>query len=159
AARFAARAPGVEIGIGDDAAVLDPTAGRRLVWTIDAQVEGVHFRREFLSGWHDAGFRAFMAAASDLAAMGAEPSCALSALELPEPFDDESLDAIALGQRAAADRVHAAIVGGNLSRAPGLAITTTLLGSATRAIARSGAKPGDGVYLAGPIGLASAGLR
>src|SRR5579883_2902466 len=76
---------GIEVGIGDDAAVLVPGAvgGERLVWTIDEQVEGTHFRRELLS-WRDVGWRSFMAAASDVAAMGARPWCALGAMVLPE---------------------------------------------------------------------------
>src|SRR5271170_2376015 len=76
---------GVVLGIGDDAAVLDARPGRRLVWTVDTQVEGVHFRRDWLSAG-EIGWRAFVAAASDLAAMGAEPWCALSALVLPKDF-------------------------------------------------------------------------
>src|SRR4051812_45589839 len=62
---------GFEIGIGDDAAVLRPPPGR-LVWTIDEQLEGTHFRRAWL-GYDDIGWRSFMAAASDVAAMGARP--------------------------------------------------------------------------------------
>ena len=71
------------MGIGDDAAVLEvAAAGTRLVWTVDEQVEGTHFRRELLA-WRDVGWRSFMAAASDVAAMGAAPWCALAALVLP----------------------------------------------------------------------------
>src|SRR5262249_10265882 len=87
-ARVLSRVPageaGIEVGTGDDAAVLAASYARaRIVWTIDEQVEGVHFRRELLS-WRDVGWRSFMAAASDLAAMGAAPWCALSALVLPD---------------------------------------------------------------------------
>src|SRR3974390_363692 len=95
-------APGVAVGIGDDAAVLDVAGGQgRLVWTIDEQVEGVHFRRARLS-WHDGGWRSYMAAASDVAAMGALPWCALCAMVLPDDLDDEALEQIARGQRDAA---------------------------------------------------------
>ncbi len=157
-ALLGAVASGVVLGIGDDAAVLQPPAGKRLVWTVDTQVEEVHFRRGWLAGGQDIGYRAFMAAASDIAAMGAAPWCALSALELPPDVDDAMLDAIAAGQRAASDQIGAAIVGGNLSRGPVLAITTTLLGSVAEAVTRSGARAGDGIWLAGPVGLAAAGL-
>ena len=149
---------GVTLGIGDDAAVLEPPAGKRLVWTVDTQVEDIHFRHAWLRGPAEIGYRAFMAAASDVAAMGAEPWCALSALELPDSFDDAALDDLARGQRAAADRVGAPIVGGNLSRGPVLAITTTLLGVAATPVTRGGAREGDGIWLAGPVGLAAAGL-
>ena len=157
-ARLGVATPGVALGIGDDAAILEPPPGRRLVWTVDTQVEGVHFRSAWLVSAKDAGYRAFMAAASDVAAMGAEPWCALSALELPADLDDATFDALVSGQRAAADRVGAPIVGGNLSRGPVLAITTTLLGAATFPITRGGAREGDGLWLSGPVGLAAAGL-
>ena len=158
AACFAVAQPGVALGIGDDAAVLEPPLGKRLVWTVDAQVEGVHFRRAWLASLHDAGYRSFMAAASDVAAMGAEPWCALSGLELPADLGDDALDALTAGQRAAADEIGTSLVGGNLSRGPVLAITTTLLGTCETPISRSGAREGDGLWLAGPVGLAAAGL-
>src|SRR5512140_312713 len=98
---LAARDPRVLLGIGDDAAVLAPTT-EPLVWTIDAAVEGVHFRREWMS-FEDIGYRATMAAASDLAAMGATPLGLLAGLVLPIAFDDGDLDALVAGQRAAAE--------------------------------------------------------
>ncbi len=148
-----AAAPGVRVGIGDDAAVLEPD----LVWTIDAQVEGTHFDVRWVT-WEDVGWRSFMAAASDLAAMGAEPVAALSSLVLARSLDDEALAAFARGQAAAAREVGAPVVGGNLARGTETSITTTLLGRAAQPILRSGARPGDGVWLAGGVGLAAAGL-
>ncbi|MDF2695048.1 MAG: Thiamine-monophosphate kinase [Labilithrix sp.] len=157
AARFAAPgAPGVATGIGDDAAVLDPVAAS-LVWTIDAQVDGTHFRLDWLT-WEDVGWRSFMAAASDLAAMGATPLAALSALALADGVDDDALDALARGQADAARAVGAPIVGGNLARGSETSVTTTLLGHTDRAVLRSGARAGDGIYLAGAVGMAAAGL-
>ncbi|WXB12749.1 thiamine-phosphate kinase [Pendulispora albinea] len=149
---------GVLLGIGDDAAVLDPSSMRgNLVWTIDEQVERTHFRRD-LAGWIDIGWRSFMSAASDLAAMGAEPWCALSALSLPADFEDEDLDALARGQHAAALRLGTAIVGGNLTRGEVVTVTTTLLGTAERPVLRDAARPGDDIWIAGRLGLAAAGL-
>ena len=154
-----ARVSGVEVAIGDDAAVLDVAPGRRrLVWTVDEQVEGTHFRRDLVS-WRDIGWRSFMAAASDVAAMGAAPWCALSALVLPDDVDDAALEGVAQGQQAAADAVGAPVVGGNLARGPALSIATTLLGTCDRAVLRSGAVPGDGLWMAGRVGFAAAGLR
>ena len=146
-------APGVRVGIGDDAAVLDPD----LVWTVDASVEGTHFDAAWLS-WEDVGWRSFMAASSDLAAMGAEPVAALSSLVLAPSFDDAALAALARGQAAASRAVGAPVVGGNLARGAETSITTTLLGRAASPVLRSGARPGDGVWLAGAVGLAAAGL-
>jgi thiamine-monophosphate kinase len=157
AALFPRGTPGVEVGIGDDCAVLDAGAGEKLVWTIDEQVEGTHFRRE-LASFEDIGFRSFMAAASDLAAMGAAPWCALAALALPRALSDDALLAIAAGQRDASAAVGCGIVGGNLARGERLSIATTLLGRAKRPVERRGAKPGDGLWMAGWVGRAAAGL-
>jgi thiamine-monophosphate kinase len=148
---------GIEVGIGDDAAVLAPPAGK-LVWTIDEQVEGVHFRRD-LASWRDVGWRSYMAAASDVAAMGATPWCALAALVVPEDVDDAALEGVAHGQREAAEAAGAPIVGGNLARGPAMSLATTLLGTCERPVERRGAMPGDGLWLAGHVGLAAAGLR
>lgn len=150
---------GIEVGIGDDAAVLATShAASRLVWTIDEQVEGCHFRRA-LASWRDVGWRSFMAAASDLAAMGAVPWCALCALVLPDDLDDAALEDIARGQRDAAEAIRAPVVGGNLARGPVLSIATTLLGSCEHAVERRGARAGDGLWIAGRLGLAAAGLK
>jgi thiamine-monophosphate kinase len=99
-----------------------------------------------------------MAAASDLAAMGARPRGALSALTLPDDVDDQGLADLAKGQASAAVEVGTSIVGGNLSRGPTLSITTTLLGEAGRPLRRDGAHPGDSIAIAGDVGLARAGL-
>ncbi|HEV3194110.1 MAG TPA: thiamine-phosphate kinase [Polyangiaceae bacterium] len=153
-----ANAPGLEVGIGDDAAVLLAEHARgRIVWTIDEQVEGSHFRRDWLS-WRDIGWRSFMAAASDLAAMGAAPWSSLCALVLPDDVGDAALEQIALGQRDASAAVGAPVIGGNLARGATLSIATTLLGTCDRAVTRGGARPGDALWIAGPIGLSAAGL-
>jgi len=128
------------------------------VWTVDACVEGVLFLREWAS-LRDIGWRSFMAAASDLAAMGASPRGALSALVLPESFTDAELDELAGGQAEAATALGTSVIGGNLSSGQELSITTSLLGEATRPTLRSGAKPGDIVAVAGKLGLAAAGLE
>lgn len=148
---------GVTTGIGDDAAVLAPEP-EALVWTIDAAVEGVHFRRAWMS-LEDVGYRSLMAATSDLAAMGARPRGVLSALVLPGDFSDEELDRLARGQAEAAKSLATAIIGGNLARGAELSITTTVLGCAEKPLLRAGAAPGDVVAIAGTLGLAGAGVR
>ena len=154
---FAARrAAGVELGIGDDAAVL-ARPPERLVWTVDASVEGTHFERSWLT-LADIGFRAFQAAASDLAAMGARPLAALSALTVPRDFPARALEQLSTGQALAARACRCPIVGGNVARAPTLTLTTTLLGTAPRPLTRSGARAGDELWLVGDVGLAAAGL-
>jgi thiamine-monophosphate kinase len=155
---FSARARGVaSVGIGDDAAVLE-RVGDPLVWTVDASVEGTHFERGWLE-LEDIGYRAFQAAASDLAAMGARPLAALSALELPKAFSKRELEALTRGQAMAARECGAPIVGGNVARSARLALTTTLLGTARAPLGRDGARPGDELWLLGGVGLAALGLE
>ncbi len=152
----ASEARGVRKGVGDDAAVLEPSRSK-LVWTVDAAVEDVHFRRAHLR-LEEIGHRSMMAAASDLAAMGAVPLAALSALILPPGFSDDELDELARGQERAARSLGMPVVGGNLSRGRELSITTTVLGEVERTLLRDGARAGDIVALAGPVGLAKAGF-
>lgn len=156
---FSRDAACVKVGIGDDAAVLALAAvgAGHLVWTVDVQVDGTHFRTDWVS-WEDIGWRSFMAAASDLAAMGAEPVAVLSSLILAASVDDDALDALARGQAQAADELAVPIVGGNLSRGSETSVTTTLLGRAARPVLRTGARPGDTLWLAGSVGIARAGL-
>jgi thiamine-monophosphate kinase len=147
----------VELGIGDDAAVLK-SAGR-WVWTVDAAVEHVHFERAWLS-LADLGFRSFQAAASDVSAMGGAPFAALSSVIFPSHFAAAELNQLARGQRAAARALGCAIVGGNLARGAELSITTTVVGSVPRRpLLRSGARVGDELWLSGDVGWAAAGLR
>jgi thiamine-monophosphate kinase len=148
----------VKLGIGDDAAVLAPAGADSLVWTSDACVEGVHFDSKWL-GSADVGFRSLQAAASDVAAMGARPLAALSNLILPASFGKAELSALARGQAEASRALGCPVVGGNLSRGAELSITTTVLGTCRQPLVRSGARPGDELWLVGDVGLAAAGLE
>src|SRR5215510_7321299 len=123
--RFAAPHPRIELGIGDDAAVLAAGADP-WVCSVDASVQGVHFDLRYLD-LEDVGYRSFQAAASDLAAMGAEPTAALSALILPRALSGEGLDRLTFGQRRASWECGCPLVGGNISRGGELSITTTVL--------------------------------
>ena len=116
----------VLVANGDDAVVLAPSP-RAQVLTVDAQVEGVHFRRDFAS-LHVIGRRAFVAAASDLAAMGARPRIALLSIIAPKGVDEADLVALAEGIASGADAIGAAVVGGNLASGNELSITHTVVG-------------------------------
>src|SRR5438067_10210054 len=148
------------VGIGDDAAVVEPERNRLDVLSVDALVEGVHFDRAFTPP--DAiGHRALAVNLSDLAAMGAAPRLALLSMALPASLPVADYDAIADGfaALAAAHRVH--VVGGNLTRSPGpLMIDVVVTGTVKRrqALTRAGARPGDEIYVSGTIGAAAAGL-
>jgi thiamine-monophosphate kinase len=120
-------------------------------------VDGVHFDRRWLS-WYEVGWRANEAAVSDLAAMGAEPIAALSALTLPRGFGRKELAALGRGQAASATRTGCPVIGGNISAGPGVAIATTVLGRVSRPLRRDAARPGHELWLVGDVGLARTGL-
>jgi len=149
---------GVRIGIGDDAAVLEPT-DKPTVLSVDCAVEGVHFEWA-LADARTLGRRAAVAALSDLAAMGSSPSAMLCALTLPASVDDATLLALVEGIGDAARESGAAVVGGNLSAAPVTSITTTVVGTlAGPALRRDGARVGDAVFVTGTVGGAALGLQ
>ncbi len=121
-------------------------------------MEGVHFRRDWIS-WEDLGRRAFVAAISDLGAMGAKPRAALLSLILSPDVDDDALSSLVRGVAAAADDQAAPVVGGNLARGAEVSITTTVIGEVgDRWLVRSGARVGDGIYLTGAVGLSALGV-
>lgn len=149
------------VGIGDDAAVVEPERNRLEVLSVDALVEGVHFDRRFTPP--DAiGHRALAVNLSDLAAMGAAPRLALLSLALPPVLLCDDFDALISGLAALAVRHRIHVAGGNLTRSPGpLLLDITVLGTAKRrqVLTRSGARPGDEIYVSGTIGAAAAGLE
>ncbi len=143
-------------GIGDDAATLALTPGTQLVASVDASVEGVHFRPDWLTD-EEIGWRAAAAALSDLAAMAARPVGVLVALALPHEWR-ERLEGIAEGIGLACAGAGAPIVGGNMSGAERLSLTLTVLGEAERPLHRRGARVGDAVYVTGALGAPGAAL-
>lgn len=152
--------PDVPTGIGDDAAVLALDRGTHLVATTDALVEGVHFDRA-LSSPEDIGFRALAVNLSDLAAMGAKARWALLSLIVPPTTDVGVIDGIVEGLDALAGTAGISVVGGNLTRTSGpLVIDVTAFGAVhpRRTLLRSGGRPGDALYVSGPLGAAAAGL-
>jgi thiamine-monophosphate kinase len=156
--RLAFASADVLLGIGDDAAVLAPSARAQAV-SVDAQVEGVHFRRDLLEP-ADIGYRALASALSDLAAMGARARAAFVALIAPEQLPEEDLYAIVDGFAQAQRAFACAVAGGNLASGGELSITTTVIGDAPAApITRAGARAGDALYVTGELGGAALGLR
>ena len=148
------------VGIGDDAAAWQPSRSNRSVITTDALVEGVHFTRDAMSA-HDAGWRALASNLSDVAAMGARPVLATVALGFPQGTDPEWLLGCYDGIAALAKQAHCAIAGGDLTRAPGIVLSITVVGEvrASNLKRRTGARPGDVIAVTGPLGASRAGLR
>jgi thiamine-monophosphate kinase len=152
------RGPRIVRGLGDDAAVV--RADGYCVTSVDAMVDGVHFRTTQLAPG-DIGHRALGAALSDLAAMGAAPGEAYLALGVPEGIDRDYVLALVAGADALAAETGVTIAGGDVTRAGQLTVSFTVVGWASEPrelIGRDGARAGDLVAVTGELGGAGAGL-
>lgn len=164
-ARLLARLPrpssSVLVGPGDDAAVLAPVRNQRLVVTTDALVEEVHFSRDHSSAV-DIGHKALAVNLSDLAAMAATPRWALVSLVLPGSWFVADVESLIDGLAALASLHGVSVVGGNITKTNGPLVVDVTAGGdvgSRRWLTRSGARPGDEVWVSGSIGGAAAGLE
>jgi thiamine-monophosphate kinase len=150
-------APGVITGVGDDGAVLRPRAGHDLVTVIDSLVEGTHFPPGIPPA--DLGYRAVAVNLSDIAAMGAKPLWMTLAITMPEK-EASWVEKFARGLFDAAEENDVSLVGGDTTSGESVVVTVQLTGdvAAGDAVLRSGARPGDTLYVTGTLGDAAAGL-
>ena len=150
--------PGVRVGPGDDAAVVDAGGGAALL-TADMLVEGVHFDRATISP-RDLGYKAVVVNVSDVAAMGGSPRYGLVSLALPSDVEMAWVVELYGGIRDAASEYALVVVGGDTSRADRMVIVVTVTGEAARnaAVTRAGARPGDRILVTGSLGGAAGGL-
>ncbi len=153
---FAAPARSAVLGVGDDGALLEPSAGKQIVVSIDTLVSGTHFLPDANS--RTVGHKALAVNLSDLAAMGAQPRWALLAMTLPEVREDW-LAEFADGFHELARHSGVELIGGDMTRGP-LAVTVTAIGEvpAGMALRRDGAQHGDDVWVSGQIGSAALAL-
>ena len=149
------------LGIGDDCAAVRIPAGNEALVTTDVTLEGVHFRRE----WHPpevVGRRCLTRGLSDIAAMGGRPLATFLSLALPADLPQSWVDRFLKGLLQLADEFATPLAGGDTAESKsGILADIVVLGSVPRgqAIRRSGAKPGDSIYVSGELGGASAALK
>jgi thiamine-monophosphate kinase len=157
--RAAQRHPAWRVGIGDDAALLVPKRGEELALTTDALVEGVHFRWRTTDA-RALGHKTLAVNLSDLGAMGARPLGFLLTLALPPATDAVRLGGFVTGLLRLARASDCPLVGGDTVRSPVWSASVTAIGAVPRgrALLRSGARPGDRLFVTGALGGAAAGL-
>ena len=152
---FASPDPRIQVGIGDDAAVVAGDA--RQVMTTDMAVESVHFRTDWSTGY-EIGRKVTAANAADILAMGGVPDYLLVAVALTGSESMEWIIDLARGIKFEADLAGLQVIGGDLSRSEKVIISMTAVGHCAKPILRSGAKPGDGIYLSSLTGWSAAGF-
>jgi thiamine-monophosphate kinase len=154
-------APGLHLGIGDDAALVEVPSGQELILTTDMSVEGVHFTVA-LHPARAVGHRALARSLSDIAAMGGTPRYALVSLAMPEHTTRAWMEGFFKGMQSLAKRFGVAVIGGDTAVVQGPAMIDVMVaGEITRgnALRRSGARPGDLIFVSGRLGLSALGLR
>jgi len=150
----------VRLGIGDDAALFRPRAGHELILTCDWFLEGTHFLRDKHPP-DSVGWKCLARALSDVAAMGGVPRCFLLSLAIPASHTGRWLDEFLRGLRRASRRFGCVLAGGDTTRQKEILINITVLGEIKtgQALLRSGARPGDLIYVTGNLGEAELGLH
>ncbi|WP_419948482.1 thiamine-phosphate kinase [Candidatus Palauibacter sp.] len=149
----------VTIPPGDDAAAFRLATDEQVVVSTDASVEGIHFRRAWMT-WETVGYRAAASALSDLAAMAAAPIGLLISVALPPESGIETAAALGRGVGMVAGRMGARVLGGDLVASPGpVFIDVTVLGCAGSPRTRAGARPGDELWVTGELGAAAVALH
>ena len=147
----------VQVGIGDDAAVIK-SSNNKLVATVDMAVEGIHFDKKWSSPFQ-IGAKLTTANLADIFAMGAVPKYLLVAAGINELDNSETVSELAKGIRSVADKFEVSVIGGDLSKSEKMTLSITALGElSAQPILRSGGRVGDIIYLSSLTGLSAAGL-
>lgn len=150
----------VVVGPGDDCAVIRVSGKRYLLVTTDMLIEGVHFRRDWMTP-SVIGEKAMLVNLSDIAAMGGNPRFALISVGLPRSFSVSEADRLFLGIKKVARENGVAVIGGDTNASHRLVINVVMIGEAEggRVLTRSGAREGDSIYVTGTLGDAALALQ
>src|SRR5262245_7438655 len=151
--------PEVRLGIGDDAAIVDVPTGHSIVYCSDLLAENTHFLRD-LHPPDSLGYKAVAVNVSDVGAMGGTPLFLTLSVALPGELDLEWMDSFSDGLARACKEFAVSLVGGDSSSAANIFVDVSMVGSipSGQEVRRSGAKPGDGIYVTGSLGGSALGL-
>ena len=154
---FSRKAKDIIVGIGDDAAVINPS-GKRILFTTDMMAEGVHFDLRFVTAYQ-LGFKLISVNVSDIYAMAGKPSYVLITIAVHHNTRTEFINNFFQGVEAALKLYKIVLIGGDVSSAVNdIALSATVIGYAENFIQRSGARAGDRLYVTGPLGDSACGL-
>lgn len=155
---FPTKSGKILVGIGDDAAVINPSSGKLLL-TTDMMVAEVHFDLRFTTPYQ-LGFKLVSVNVSDIYAMGGTPSYILVNMALPEDTNMKFVEMFFLGIKDAMSLYKIKLIGGDISSAhKSMSLSATLVGYASKPVRRSGAKAGDRIYVTGNLGDSACGLQ
>lgn len=158
--KFPLKDQSVVLGIGDDAAIINPSRGKLLLFSTDTLREDIHFRKRYCT-FYDIGWKAVAVSISDIAAMGGMPRYLLLSIAVPNKTSVRDLDKLLKGVSDVIAIYKVSLIGGNISRSEGgVTVDTTVIGelASRSALLRSGANVGDLIYVTGRIGNSSMGL-
>ena len=154
---FSRTAKDIIVGIGDDAAVVNPS-GKRILFTTDMMAEGVHFDLRFVTAYQ-LGFKLISVNVSDIYAMAGKPSYVLITIAVRHTTRTEFINNFFQGVEGALKLYKIVLIGGDVSSAVNdIALSATVIGYAENVIQRSGARAGDRLYVTGPLGDSACGL-
>lgn len=158
--RFKPKDRSIVAGIGDDAAIINPSPDKSLIISTDTLREGIHFKKNYFSPY-DIGWKAVAVSVSDIAAMGGVPRFLLLSIAVPKKIIVKDIDGLLYGVEDIVRRYNLALIGGNISRSKnGITLDTTLIGELSKGTGRfrSGASVGDLIYVTGIVGNSAIGF-